>query len=61
MSNSVFWGVYGLQITCMLMGRVVFLFCSKFGMMHPALEIVGLWVGSGFSVEKEAFGRAFTD
>ena len=27
-------------------------------MRHPALELAGLWVGLGLSVDLETFGRA---
>ena len=44
----------------LLIHRVVLLFLSTIGMGHPSLELSGLWVELGLSVEIEAFGRALT-
>ena len=48
------WAAY------LLIGMVVFLFQWWFGMRFLALELAGLWVGSGLSVEMEALGRALS-
>ena len=60
MSSSVFcrsMGLVWLWASCLLMCRVVSLFCWRISMGHPALELAGLWVGLGFSVEMKTCGR----
>ena len=44
----------------LLMCRAVLLFLCTIDMGHPSLELSGLWVELGLSVEIEAFGRALT-
>ena len=62
-SSSVCSGVYRLiwLWAVLLMVRVVFLYCKWFGMKCPGLEVLGLWVGLGLSVDMEAFGRVPVD
>ena len=58
-SSSEFGGVYGfgwLWAACLLMFRAVLLLCWRINMLCLALELVGSWVGLGFSVGTEAFG-----
>ena len=43
---------------CLLTYRVVFLFCWRTGMGHPALELASSWVELGLSVGMEASGWA---
>lgn len=53
----------GLESLCgayLLMCRVVLLFLCRIGMEHPSLELSGLWVELGLSVEIEVFRRALT-
>ena len=45
----------------LLMGRMVFLFYRWFGKRGPALELAGLWMGPGLSVEMETFGRVLVN
>ena len=49
-------GLAWLWAACVLMLRVVFLFCWRISMVYLALELVGSWVELGFSVGMEAFG-----
>ena len=64
MSRSAFWGVYGLGLTLSSLSanrQIALLFCQRFGIRHPALELAGLWVELTLSVEIEDFGRALTN
>ena len=54
-------GLIWLWTVLLLMVRVLFLFCKCFGMKCPGLEVLGLWVGLGLSVDMEAFWRAPVD
>ena len=45
-----------LWAACLLMLRVVFLFCCRISMLCLAVDLVGCWVELGFSVGK--IGRA---
>ena len=55
-SFGVSMGFTWLWAPCLLMLRVVFLFCWRISMVCLALELVGSWVDLGFSVGMEAFG-----
>ena len=44
-----------LWLACLLMCRVVLLFCWRFDMERPALELASSYVELGLSVEVEAF------
>ena len=49
-------GLAWLRAAYLLMLRAVFLICWRISMSCLALEIIGSWVGPGFSVVMEAFG-----
>ena len=55
-SFGVSMGLVWLLSSYILMLRAVFLLCWKISMVCLALELVGSWVGLGFSVGMEAFG-----
>ena len=50
-------GLIWLWAVLLLMVRVVFLFCKWFGVKRPGLEVLGLWVGLGLSVDMEVLGE----
>ena len=50
-------GLILLWAVLLLMVRVVFLFCKWFGVKCPGLEVSGLWVGLGLSVDMEVLGE----
>ena len=53
-----FWvsmGLVGLWAACLLIFRVVFLFCWRISMVCLALELDGSWVELGFIVGKKTF------
>ena len=41
---------------CLLMLRIVFLFCLRISLACLALELVGSWVELGFILDMEALG-----
>ena len=43
-------GLVWLWVACLLIGSVIFLFHSWFGIRHLALELAGLWMRTGLSV-----------
>ena len=47
-------GLVWLWVACLLMCRVMFLFCWRFGVGHLALKLTRLWVELGLSVAMEA-------
>ena len=53
---EVSMGLAWLWAACLLMFRVVFLFCWKISMVFLALELVGSSVELDFSVGMETFG-----
>ena len=56
-----FWvsmGLVGLWAACLLIFRVVFLFCWRISMVCLTLELVGSLVELGFIVGVETFGSA---
>ena len=55
-SFGVSTGLAWLWAACVLLFRVVFLFCWRISMVCLALELVGSWVELDFSVGLEAFG-----
>ena len=60
-ASSVFWDAYGFgvalgSLSANVQGCAPVLL--RIGMGHPALDLAGVWVGLGLSVEMEAFGRA---
>ena len=61
-SSSEFWGVYGflwLWVVCLLLFRIVFLFCWRISMGCLALELSASWVQLGLGVDMEVLGWAF--
>ena len=56
-SVSLAW----LYTAYMLRGSAAFLFCYLFGIRPPVLELAGLWVQPGLSVEQKSFGKPVTD
>ena len=57
-SFRVSMGLVWLWAACLLMFRIVFLFCWRISVMCLALEFAGSWVELGFSVDMETFGWA---
>ena len=55
MSVGVSTGLAWLWAACLLMLRVVFLFCWRISMICLALEFVDSWMEFGFSVGMEEF------
>ena len=54
-SFGVSMGLAWLCEACLVMFRVVLLFCRRISMVCLALEFVGSWVELGFSVGMETF------
>ena len=51
-SMSLLW----LWAACILMLRAMFLFCWRISVACHGLELIGSWMGFGFSIGMEAFG-----
>ena len=49
-------GLVWLWAVCLLMFRVVLLFCWRISVVCLVLDLVGSWVELGFSVGMETFG-----
>ena len=58
MSSGISMGLAWLGAACLLMFRVVFLFCWRISMVCLTLELVGSLVVLGFIVGVETFGSA---
>ena len=55
---EVSMGLVWLWAACLLVLRVVFLFCWRISVGHLALVLAGSWVGLGLSIDMENFGWA---
>jgi len=55
-SFGVSMGLAWLWVPCLLMLRVVFLFCWRISMVCLALELADSWMEFGFSVSTKTFG-----
>ena len=55
-SCEVSMGLVCLLATCVLMLRVMFLYCWRISLVCLSLKLVGSWLELGFSVGMKAFG-----
>ena len=56
MSFGLSMGLASLWAAYLLMLSAVFLLCWRISVVRRGLELIGSWVGLGFSVGMEAFG-----
>ena len=61
MCSKVSVGLLWLWVACLLMGRVVFLYCYWFNLRSPIMELAGLLLGPGLNAEMETPQRALTE